>query len=182
MLCRRNGAVKLGCPKLFPKLGLTRGIFMKDNTSKRPYFGPYFPYFAPYWGCPGHPLGPFFVAPMVISLNSQFICLSVCSSFYMLVFLSTVDLLFWLELDLEECPILLNYMLHQNFQIIKSFLALFFDTLYIPIHTHNVFYKPDRYYFLFPIMNVVCHKMYFYNAYSKNFPNSVKNTFLSFDI
>jgi len=46
---------------------------MKDNTPKRPYFGPYFPNFAPYssnfapyWGCPGHPLAPFFVAPMAV--------------------------------------------------------------------------------------------------------------------
>ena len=50
---------------------------MKNNTPKKPHFGPfspnsapYCPYLAPFWGCPGHPLAPFFVAPMAIVRGS----------------------------------------------------------------------------------------------------------------
>ena len=61
---RRIWAIKLGGPKQFcsfwSKLGLTRGIFMKNNTPKRSHFSLFFPNFAPCWGCP---LAPFFVAP-----------------------------------------------------------------------------------------------------------------------
>ena len=70
------GAVDLwnwGCPKHFcsfwSKLDLTKGIFMKDNTSKRPHFGPFpsillliCPLFAPFFsllGVPWAPPGPF---------------------------------------------------------------------------------------------------------------------------
>ena len=46
---------------------------MEDSTPNRahfrpfptPNFAPYWLHFAPYWGCPGHTLGPFFAAPMM---------------------------------------------------------------------------------------------------------------------
>ena len=51
--------------------GLTRGILMKDHTSKRLHFAPFWPHFTSNWRLPMAPLATSFVAPMLASkLNS----------------------------------------------------------------------------------------------------------------
>ena len=82
---------------------------MEDNATKNLHFAPYLSNFAPYWGCPGHPLGPFFVAPMAVPTSLEANSCSIPSKLSFVAHTALIE--FDVSLNGVEPPFQLLYIL-----------------------------------------------------------------------